>query len=105
MAKIVISLPGRFIKKVDRVAKAQRRTRSELIRKPLTSHLNGGSKRRTAWKKAFTPLRELEHQWVGQWDSTDIIRYYRDHRYAQQIIVLQSDGIVTSSRKNLALKR
>lgn len=30
------------------------------------------------WKEALAPLKELEQQWVGQWDSTDIIRYYRE---------------------------
>jgi len=29
-------------------------------------------------------LRELEERWVGQWDSTDIIRYYRDSRYGRK---------------------
>jgi hypothetical protein len=36
------------------------------------------------WKDALAPLRELEEQWVGRWDSTDIIRYYRETRYGRQ---------------------
>ena len=55
MAKIMISLPDGFLRRVDRTAKAE------------------GS-----WKDALAPLRQLEEQWVGRWDSTDIIRYYRE---------------------------
>ena len=84
MAKIMISLPDEFLKKVDRTARTQGRSRSELIRDALRTALNGKDTRRRPWKKALAPLRELEEQWVGQWDSTDIIRYYRDTRYGRE---------------------
>ena len=84
MAKVMISLPDEFLKKVDRTARAQGRTRSELIREALRAILNGKNRRRQSWKKALTPLRDLEQHWVGQWNSTDIIRYYRDNRYGRE---------------------
>ena len=84
MAKVMISLPDQFLKKVDRAARAQGRTRSELIRDALRTALNGKDKSRRSWKKALAPLRDLEQHWVGQWDSTDIIRYYRDNRYGRE---------------------
>ncbi len=84
MAKVMISLPDEFLKKVDRTARAQGRTRSELIRDALRNVLNGKERRRRSWKKALAPLRDLEQHWVGQWDSTDIIRYYRDNRYGRE---------------------
>lgn len=84
MAKVMISLPDEFLKKVDRTARAQGRTRSELIRDALRTVLNGKNRRRRSWKKALAPLRDLEQHWVGQWDSTDIIRYYRDNRYGRE---------------------
>jgi Arc/MetJ-type ribon-helix-helix transcriptional regulator len=84
MAKVMISLPDGFLKKVDRTAKAQGRSRSELIREALRAMLAGEQTRRVPWKEALAPLRELEQQWVGQWDSTDIIRYYRDTRYGRE---------------------
>jgi len=84
MAKVMISLPDEFLKKVDRTARAQGRTRSELIRDALRTVLNGKDRRRQSWKKALAPLRDLEQHWVGQWDSTDIIRYYRDTRYGRE---------------------
>ncbi len=84
MAKIMISLPGEFLKKVDRTARAQGRSRSELIREALRVMLTGKESGRRSWKEALAPLKELEQQWVGQWNSTDIIRYYRETRYGRE---------------------
>jgi len=80
MAKVMISLPDTFLRRVDRVAASQNRSRSEMIREALRAHLTGGKIPRRSWRAALAPLRALEQQWVGQWDSTDIIRYYRDTR-------------------------
>ena len=84
MAKVMISLPGEFLKKVDRAAKTQGRSRSELIREALRTVVGGKNSRTRSWKQALAPLRELERHWVGHWDSTDIIRYYRDTRYGRE---------------------
>lgn len=84
MAKIMISLPHEFLKKVDRAARAQGRSRSELIREALRTLLAAGHEDRRSWKEALAPLKELEQQWVGQWNSTDIVRYYRETRYGRQ---------------------
>ena len=81
MAKVMISLPDEFLKKVDRTARAQGRSRSELIREALRTAISGKDSAARSWKQALAPLRDLEQHWVGQWDSTDIIRYYRDARY------------------------
>lgn len=80
----MISLPDEFLKKVDRTAKAQGRSRSELIREALRMVLAGKNAGRRSWKEALAPLKELEQQWVGQWNSTDIIRYYRETRYGRE---------------------
>ncbi len=84
MAKVMISLPDKFLKSVDRTARAQGRSRSELIREALRMMLERRASGRHAWKEALAPLRELEHQWIGQWDSTDIIRYFRETRYGRK---------------------
>lgn len=81
MAKIMISLPDEFLKKVDRTAKTLGRSRSELIREALGGMLTGKEGGRRSWKETLTPLKGLEQQWVGRWDSTDIIRSYREIRY------------------------
>jgi hypothetical protein len=54
---------------------------SGLIREALRGMLDGKHARRQAWRQALAPLRDLEEHWVGKWDSTDIIRYYRNTRY------------------------
>ncbi len=84
MAKVMISLPDKFLKQVDRTAQAQGRSRSELIREALRTFVGGKNSRTQSWKRALAPLRELERHWVGQWDSADIIRYYRDTRYGRE---------------------
>ncbi len=84
MAKVMISLPQEFLKKVDRIAKAQNRSRSELIREGLRALLNPQVGLHRSWKHALTPLKELEQLWVGRWNSTDIIRYYRNARYGRE---------------------
>jgi Arc/MetJ-type ribon-helix-helix transcriptional regulator len=84
MAKVMVSLPDRFLKKVDRTARAQGRSRSELIREALRAMLTAKESGCRSWKEALAPLKELEQQWVGQWDSTDIIRYYRETRYGRE---------------------
>ncbi len=84
MAKVMVSLPDRFLKKVDRTARAQGRSRSELIREALRVMLTAKESGRRSWKEALALLKELEQQWVGQWDSTDIIRYYRATRYGRE---------------------
>ena len=84
MAKIMISLPQDFLKKVDRAARAQGRSRSELIREALRTLLSDRPGSRRSWTEALVPLKELEQQWVGQWNSTDIVRYYRETRYGRE---------------------
>jgi Arc/MetJ-type ribon-helix-helix transcriptional regulator len=83
MPKVMISLPEAFLRQVDRVARAQNRSRSELVREALRTAIVR-HKRSRAWRDALAPLRDLESQWVGQWDSTDVIRYYRDLRHGRE---------------------
>jgi metal-responsive CopG/Arc/MetJ family transcriptional regulator len=84
MAKVMISIPDEVLKKVDRAAKTQRRSRTEVIRDALRAQMGKTRKRTSKWKTALVPLRKLEQHWVGQWDSTDIIHYYRDTRYGRE---------------------
>ena len=83
MAKVMVSFPYQFLKKVDRAAQSQGRSRSGLIREALRAAL-GETRGRQSWKEAVAPLRKLEERWVREWDSTDIIRYYRDTRYGRK---------------------
>lgn len=73
MAKVRVSLPDEFLKKVDRTAKAQGRSRIERIREAPRLILTGKENGRRPWKEALAPLKQLEQQRVGRWDSPDII--------------------------------
>jgi predicted transcriptional regulator len=84
MAKVMISIPDEVLKKLDSAAKAQRRSRTQVIRDVLRAQMGEQRGNHAKWKKALAPLKKLEQQWVGQWDSTDIIRYYRDTRYGRE---------------------
>lgn len=79
----MISLPDDFLTRVDRAARAQNRSRSELIREAVRAYLRD-HEGRAAWQQRLAPLRALEREWVGQWDSTDIVRYYRDLRHGRE---------------------
>jgi hypothetical protein len=46
--------------------------------------LAGEARGRRSRHEALVPLKELESQWVGQWNSTDIVRYYRESRYGSE---------------------
>lgn len=83
MAKVMISIPDEFLRRVDRTARSQGRSRSGIIREALERAMEERRSRRS-WRHALIPLRDLEQHWVGQWDSTDIVRYYRDRRYGRQ---------------------
>lgn len=82
-AKVMVSIPDEVLKKVDRAAKAQRRSRTEVIRDEVRAQMSEGPEGRRRWKKTLARLNDLEKHWVGQWDSTDIIRYFRDTRHGR----------------------
>ncbi len=84
MAKVMISLPDAFLKKVDRAARAENRTRSEVIREALRAFLSARRPARPSWREALAPLSDLEGKWLGEWDATEIIRYFRDTRYGPE---------------------
>ena len=73
-----------FLNEVDRAAEAQGRSRSELIREALRTLLSESQGDRRSWKEGLAPLKELEQQWVGRWNSADIVRYYRETRYGRE---------------------
>jgi Arc/MetJ-type ribon-helix-helix transcriptional regulator len=81
MAKVMISLPDEFLARVDQVAREEHRSRSELVREALRRWLEERGVARHSWREALEPLKDLEDKWIGEWDSTDVIREFRDTRY------------------------
>jgi Arc/MetJ-type ribon-helix-helix transcriptional regulator len=86
MAKVMISLPDEFLLEIDDVAKAEHRTRSELIREALRHYTE---RERSLRKPSENPVvrdaaaRLRSVRWKGRFDSTKIIRKMRDSRYAK----------------------
>ncbi len=83
MAKVTLILPDSVLRKIDRAAKSQRQSRSAVIREAVRSQIAKSAKGNSKWRKALAPLKDLERQWIGQWDSTDVIRNYRESRHGR----------------------
>ena len=86
MAKVMISLPERFLSEVDKAAQAEHRTRSDLIREALREYLRTEkfSKKpieNPRVKEAFETLRSLT--WKEKFDSAKVIRGMRDSRHSE----------------------
>ncbi|OGP89570.1 MAG: hypothetical protein A2157_16930 [Deltaproteobacteria bacterium RBG_16_47_11] len=86
MAKVMISLPERFLSEVDKAAEAEHRTRSDLVREALREYLRGGKRsmkpiESPRVQQAFETLRSLT--WTEKFDSTKVIRRMRDSRYSE----------------------
>jgi CopG family transcriptional regulator / antitoxin EndoAI len=86
MAKVMISLPERFLSEVDKAAQAEHRTRSDLIREALREYLRAEKRSKkpienARVKEAFETLRSLT--WKEKFDSTEVIRRMRDSRYSE----------------------
>jgi Arc/MetJ-type ribon-helix-helix transcriptional regulator len=81
MAKVMISLPDEFLRRVDREAKTQGRSRSDFIRDALRRLVADRGGESLPWKRAVARLGWLRKEWTGHWDSTDVIRKDRDSRY------------------------
>lgn len=86
MAKVMISLPDRFLSEVDKAAQAEHRTRSDLIREALREYLRGEKRSKKPIEnprvqEAFETLRSLT--WKEKFDSTKVIRGMRDSRHSE----------------------
>ena len=84
MAKVMISLPDEFLRRIDREAKTQGRSRSELIREALRKLIDDRGGRSLPWGKAAAQLRRLESAWIDRWNSTDVIRRDRESRFGRE---------------------
>ncbi|UCB44751.1 MAG: CopG family transcriptional regulator [Spirochaetota bacterium] len=86
MAKIMVSCPDSFLEEIDLLAKAEHRSRSELIREALREYMHKSMANKKPInnpqvKNAFEMIRSLK--WKGEFDSTKMIREMRDSRYSQ----------------------
>jgi Arc/MetJ-type ribon-helix-helix transcriptional regulator len=78
VAKIMVSLPDEFLRKIDREATTQGRSRSDLIREALRRLIDDRGGESLPWGKAVAKLRWLQPMWQVGWSSTDVIRHDRE---------------------------
>lgn len=89
MAKVMISLPDKFLKAVDTAARSEHRSRSELIREAVRTYVHRGQRYKRpiddpAVRKAYEHLTGNPFRWTGKLNSTQVIRKMRDTRYADE---------------------
>lgn len=71
-----LSLPTRFLKKVDQVAQEEFRTRSELVRELLRAHIE----KREEWKRLLAVTHKIGDE-LGFKSDQDVFDYIDDYRH------------------------
>jgi Arc/MetJ-type ribon-helix-helix transcriptional regulator len=87
MARFVVTIPEDFLEEIDARAKAEHRSRSELVREALRSYLRSGGRRqdisdRPEFKKAIQFQDELRRRHEGSgYSGSAVVREMRDRIY------------------------
>jgi metal-responsive CopG/Arc/MetJ family transcriptional regulator len=85
-AKVMISMSEDFLSEIDKIAKEEKRSRSDLLREAINLYLKGRKEqkipiRNPRVKNAIIIQDNLAHQDIlKEWDSTDEIRRWREKR-------------------------
>ncbi len=84
MARFVVTVPEDFLEEVDARAKAEHRSRSELVREALRGYLHSGGRRedisnRPEFKKAIQFQDEMRRRHEGSgYSGSAVVREMRD---------------------------
>jgi Arc/MetJ-type ribon-helix-helix transcriptional regulator len=87
MARFVVTVPEEFLREVDARAKAEHRSRSELVREALRSYLLSGERRgdisnRPDFKRAIQLQDEMRRRLEGSgYSGSEAVRKMRDRIY------------------------
>ena len=87
MARFVVTVPEEFLEEVDARAKAEHRSRSELVREALRGYLRSGGRRgdisdRPEFKKAIQLQDEMRRRLEGSgYSGSEAVRKMRDRIY------------------------
>jgi Arc/MetJ-type ribon-helix-helix transcriptional regulator len=87
MARFVVTVPEDFLREVDARAKAEHRSRSELVREALRSYLRSGGRaedisNRPEFKKAIQFQDEMRRRHEGSgYSGSAAVREMRDRIY------------------------
>jgi len=78
MARVLISLPEEFLEEVDRLAREEKRSRSELIREGLRLLFQSRSFSLARARRAFQRMRLIAEKDSTGWNSLEEIRRWRN---------------------------
>ncbi|TCJ15712.1 ribbon-helix-helix protein, CopG family [Rubrobacter taiwanensis] len=87
MARFVVTIPDEFLKEVDARAKAEHRSRSELVREALRNYLRSGERKedisnRPDFKRAVRFQDEMRRRHEGSgYSGSAVVREMRDRIY------------------------
>ena len=87
MARFVVTVPEDFLREVDARAKAEHRSRSELVREALRGYLRSGGRRgdisdRPEFKRAIQFQDEMRRRHEGSgYSGSGAVRRMRDRIY------------------------
>lgn len=87
MARFVVTIPEDFLEEVDARAKAEHRSRSELVREALRSYLRSEGRKgdisdRPGFKKAIQFQDEMRRRHEGSgYSGSEAVRRMRDRIY------------------------
>jgi metal-responsive CopG/Arc/MetJ family transcriptional regulator len=87
VARFVVTIPDDFLEEVDARAKAEHRSRSELVREALRSYLRSGGGRedisdRPGFKRAIQFQDEMRRRHEGSgYNGSAVVREMRDRIY------------------------
>ena len=85
-AKVMISMSEDFLSEIDKIAKEEKRSRSDLLREAINLYLKGRKEqkipiRNPRVKNAIIIQDNLAHQDIlKEWDSTAELRRWREKR-------------------------
>jgi metal-responsive CopG/Arc/MetJ family transcriptional regulator len=87
MARFVVTIPDEFLEEVDARARAEHRSRSELVREALRNYLRSGGRRgdisdRSEFRRAIQLQDEMRRRLEGSgYSGSEAVRKMRDRIY------------------------
>ena len=86
MTKVLVSLPEGFLREVDRTARLEHCSRSELVREAVRQYLHHAGVQEVprrldpVVRRAVAIQEQIGKQLKGRWESAQEIRRWRDSR-------------------------
>lgn len=86
MSKVMISLPDMFLRDLDRLASAEHRSRSELVREAIRRYVSADSgsslaQSQSTIRRAASRILRTRLRWPPGHTGASLIRHLRDTRY------------------------